>query len=585
MFRSFKMVALILACLLMVGCSTFPTSGPVVRIGEVNANDGDYPVDISPASPVIGGDPETILAGFLAASTSGSVKSIEIAREYLTPATAQQWEPNKGTVIFDSEAHAPITTQTSAILQSPVVGKLSAEGHYSSGAGEQIDHNFGMLQVDGEWRISNPGDKLFLSRSTFERSFRAIPIYFLDLTGTRTVIENVYFAAQDHSPTLAITALMKGPSTWLRPAVMTVFPAEMKNSAMSVQVNQDGNAEVNLSSQVETLSADQRVLLAAQVVWTLSNFAQVRTVRILVDDQPFTIRGQDSAGLLRVSQFATFRPSSSITPNALAVVNSELVGLPQDSTRPVERLSGTFSTASWGDEIGRFTVSPSEDEVVVVNGVANRLYSGSMTADVPASPILDGTIFTDPQFDDRGNLWVIDNLNTGVPQLIRRQAMNWSQSNIDELAGHRVLSFSLSPDQTRLAVIFQGSEGTEVGMLRVRGTDQLVVDGLERIVLNTARGELKDSLGLGWANDTRLFILGSTADDEHSSVYSTDVDGAVGESVGPVADVEAVALSVWPRAEGVSLIIRTSAGRVLKFEDRFRWTQVAEGVSLVGWAP
>ena len=580
-----RFLAVITALLLLAGCGAFPTSGPVERIGEVSSNGNDYPVDISPASPVIGGDPETILTGFLAASMSTSKRSIEIAREYLAPLAAQQWEPNKGTIIFDGEAHPPITTQTSAILQSPVVGKLSAEGHYSSGAGEQIYHNFGMTQVDGEWRISNPGDKLFLSRATFERSFRAMPIHFLDLTGNRTVVENVYYAAQDHSPTLAIAALLKGPSAWLRPAVMTVFPAEMKNSAMGVNVNQDGTADVSLSSQVETLSADQRVLLAAQILWTLSSFPEVRAVRILVDDQLFTIRGQDSSGVIRSYQFNGFRPSSTSTPRGLAVVNSMLVAMPQDLTRPAESLGGTFSTMGWGESIGQFTASPGGEEVVVLNVEGNRLYSGSLNAAVPASLILDGTEFTEPQFDDRGNLWVIDNQLNGVPLLIRRQGNVWSKSAIDELGGRKVLSFSISSDQTRLALIFGDQDDTEVGMLRVRGADQLVVDGLERIVLNTARGVLENSLALGWANDSRLFILGSTTDDEHRSVYLTDVNGAVGESVGPVADVEAISLAVWPRAEGISLMIRTSAGRALKYEDRFRWTQVAEGVSLVGWAP
>ncbi len=574
---------LIALSLLISGCASLPTSGSVEKVGEQGGLPGDTSIDVAPAPPVPGGSPEVILAGFLAATSAATADGYDVARLYLTPAAGTNWDPNAGLTIFDSEGHPPVVTQNSAVLSAPVVGRLSPDGHYAAGLERDFTHNFAMIEINGEWRIDNPGVGVLISRYAFERTYRATPVHFLDRTGTRTVIENVYLPARSLSPRAAVQALLRGPSPWLRPAVLTVIPAEARSTAASVAVSGDGVAEVSLGSLITTLSDDQRVQLAAQVLWTLASFPTVRGMRIVVNGETFPIRGQDADGVLRFASFQNYRPPTGTTPISLAVIDGVVMELPTQPATSPKPLEGPFGSTAWGGQIGDLAASPDGAEIAVVSADRTQLISGSARVPGQVRVRLTEQGMTRPQIDRNGMTWVFIN-EGGQPVLLRLAADGkLTRTPVPELAGSTVTAFNVSPDLTRLAVVTQTGDTTRAGLLRVRGGEQQVVDGWIPAPLTTARGEMVGIRDVGWVNDSRLLILAATRDDAHYSVYTSDLDGAVVESVGPSSDVDAASLVVAPRAEGVSAMIRTSSGRALRYEDRSRWIQVADQSTALAW--
>lgn len=583
-----RFVGLLVACCLLLvgGCATIPTSGPVDRVGESTTQQGGVSIDVEPAPPVVDGSPDLILAGFLAASASGSSSGLAVARQYLTPESAASWDPNAGVVIYDAEGHPPLVTDNSATLAAPVSGRLSAAGHFTAVTEPNFTHNFQMTQVDGQWRIANPGTGIFVSQFTFARTYRATPLYFLDRTGTRTVSENVYLHVLAWSPGGALQALLRGPSAWLRPAVTTMFPAETKTTVSSVALTEGGVAEVILGPQIDSLNADQRVQLAAQLLWTLSDFPIIRGVRIVVDGDLFPVRGQDSAGVLDLEDVRTFHPTAAgAAPAGLAALGGVLMRLPSEPARGPAPVGGPFGQADWGGQIGTMDTDPDGASVAVVTSDGDSLFTGPLDTAGTATLRVRAAGLTRPQIDRTGVTWAFAQGDGGVPELIRIQPDGQvGRTVVSDLSGASVVSFRLSTDLTRLAVVVRRGDVTEAGMLRVRGSDQQIVDGYRPLVLSTARGLMTGVRDLGWVGEGRLLVLGSTTEDSHVSSYVTDVDGALVESVGPTSDVDAIAVAAWPRAEGISAMLLTSTGHALRYEDRSRWVQVADGASAVDWA-
>ena len=57
------------------------------------------------------------------------------------------------------------------------------------------------------------------------------------------------------SPDALVRALISGPGSWLRPAVLDALPAEVQS--LGTWVDADGVAHVNLSEEIEALTAEQ----------------------------------------------------------------------------------------------------------------------------------------------------------------------------------------------------------------------------------------------------------------------------------------------------------------------------------------
>ncbi len=466
-----------------------------------------------------------------------------MARQYLTPEVAGSWRPESGIQVYDSTGQSRVVTADgAAVLRAPLVGRVDADHVFTAAHEPDFTHNFHMTKVSGEWRIANPGEGILMSLQRFHRAFQQVPIYYFDPTGTRLISQHVFLRQGDidlRSPDALVRAVIGGPGAWLRPAVLDPLPAEVESSGTFV--DEQGIARLSLSEEMEALSADHRHLAAVQLLWTLSSFEAIRGLQITVNGRPLSIDSADQDGVVPISVLDLYPVERPEAPRDLYGIRDSSVIMLSDATdAQVAVLPGALG-GGWEDVPGWLAVDWQGDRLAVVSQDAQRLYVAN-TADGAPTLLYSGEQLTKPQFDASGQLWTIDN-TAGGPVAVRIGA--GGKPVLLPLRSWRPRrwwpSGSAPTDQDRGGGPVRAGG---IGLLRLRGVDQLTIDGWRELPINS-RGVLT-ALGhrvhLGRTNAGP----GAGERDPQFMVYSLDVDAAQVTSQGPISDVDAISLSAMP---------------------------------------
>lgn len=578
MIRRRAVLALVPASLAATACASIPTSGPVTRVSQTPQAPNSQGVDIAPLPPLRGGDTEVILAGFLTAMATPQ-PSYQVARQYLTEAASKKWKPDSGAIIYDPEEHPPITTDKSAVITAPLVGALDAQGRFSPTAGT-LQHDFGMRKVDGEWRIGNPPEGLLLGRTLFARYYTPLTVWFLSADNSLLAPELVHVPDSAASPNRGLDALLAGPSTWAAQTMGSALPVEARTGT-TVSVQADGLAVVNLPASLSVLSEGARTRAAAQIVTTLTEFERVQAVTLQAGGQVWDIGRASEPTRLKRSDFDSFQPVEQRTATDLVVVRGGIVGRVVESGGAPEftPISGAFGSRNWGDQPGSVDVGADLGTVVVVNSERTQVWTTQFGSDKATSRV-KATKLTRPQVLLDGTVWTIGT-SDGVTVLMRMNLDRQLHSfPIKDLPAGEVVAFRMAPDRTRMAVIVRDGESATLGLMRVRGTETLTVDGWRPLPVTSTSGPLTNPKDVAWAEPGTLLVLSPSAQDARTSVYAVSSDAALVEALGPSAtDIEPVELSATPRRQGVTAVVRASDNRVWRFEDRYRWRAVIGAVS------
>lgn len=572
-------VALVLA---MAGCSEVPASGPVERYPRSAQSSVAPGVQIAAAAPRMGATPDEVLAGYLSAMATYQA-GYPSAKLFLTPDAAEKWNPDEGITVYEAEGHRPITTATSAIVDVPVVGTVTSDGHYVAVQNTTLRHNFSMTLSEGEWRIGDAPQGLLISQRSFERYFRATLLYFLSPRATTMAPEVVYLPAGNTNPTMALQALLRGPSAWLRPAVLNAIPAGTSMTIPAVVIDRLGVAVVPLTGQIAGLPDSQRSQLAAQVVWTLARFPEVNGVTFTSDGQPFAVPNQDDAGVIRLSDFRDHQIVAEPVITDAFVVNQGILGrLDEHANGQFIGWSGAFGKTDWGDTVGDFGLGHDGATVAVVNADRTRLFTGAADSSAAVRRYV-GTGLGRPQVMRDASVWVSTKDATGRAALVLIEASGkvttFHPAGLEKAS---IDAFSVSPDGTRIAVVARTGATSALGLLRVqRGAG--VVDGWRVVPIVGAQGAVVDFGDVGWTDPVTLTLLGSVAGDTAFSVYSADLDGGSIETIGPF-DVDAIGLATQPRPTGRTALILAEGGIVWRYENVYRWRQLAAEVTAIGYA-
>lgn len=578
-----RVVTAVLATALAVaGCSAVPTTGPVERHPRSAQSPVAAGVQIAPEAPRPGATPEEVLAGFLSAMATYQA-GYPAAKLFLTPDAAERWNPDEGISVYEAEGHRPITTDESAVMNVPIVGRVTAEGHFTSVQDTMFRHNFRMVSQEGEWRIGDAPSGLLISRRSFARYFRPINMYFLSPHGTTVAPEVVYLASGNANPTMALQALLRGPSPWLRPAVLNAIPAGTAMTVPAVVIDSEGVATVPLTAQVAVLADSQRAQLATQVVWTLSQFPEVNGVRFTSEGQPFAVPNGDGAGVVRPRDVREHQVvAEPLVTDAFVVSQGVLGQLDEQANGQFVPWSGAFGTSDWGDTVGEFGVTRDASMAVVVNAAGTRLHTN--TAGSPAAVFrYAGPGLGRPQIMHDASIWVSSRDKAGRPVLVRVASDgDVATFRLKGLEKAAIDAFSVSPDGTRIALVARTGTSSTLGLLRIlRGTT--AVDGWRPLAIVGPQGAVVDFGDVGWSDPVKLTMLGSVAGDAGFSVYSADMDGGSVENIGPF-DVDAVGLATQPRPSGRTALLLADGGSVWRYEDVFRWRQLSADITAIGYA-
>ncbi len=461
------------------GCVSLPRSGDVRTAATSDSAENDALIDYAPAGPVPGADPTSLVESFLTAMTATPLNTY-VAREYLTAASSRSWVPERGTVAFGS--HQLVATGARVGVRLRDVVELDSRGTWRGDPTHGLGHDYRLhlVKEHGQWRISDPPNRLLIPRPHFDTQYQQLLLYFFDQTAQVLVPEPVYVPRGRQAPTLLVTALLKGPEPSLARVERTFVPPRTSLDGISVPVTRGGTVEVPLSSGV--LDVDDRQLrhLFAQLAWTLGQLPGVQRLRVTVAGTPVELPGE--RGDHAVDAWSSYDPAVGYAATDLFGLRHGLVVSVADGRE--QRVSGPFGTLRAGlrsiavDLLGQRIAGVSDDGRRVL--VADRDGTpGHRASRADIDTVYRGTDVLRPSYDVEGQLWLADRTAEGA----RWTVLHGGRARpvtAPGLAGADVRGFVLSRDGTRLVARVGGGDGQRLFVARVERDQEGRVQRLTR---------------------------------------------------------------------------------------------------------
>lgn len=511
-------LAMVAALLAVSACAGIPSSGPVTKVAD-DGGLGESTVRYSPTGPVEGASPQEIVRGYLDAMLAYPMSS-GTASSFLSPTAAKEWSPAERVRIYSlSGVSGPRLLNagdggTADKTRTPVEitvnlsedARLDRQGHYSRHS-NPAEVSYLLERVDGEWRITNPQAGVLVSRKFFDDYFRPFDIYYFDRPGRRLLPDPVHVVVGDQLPAALLTSLARGPGTATEDTARTYVPplAELRPS---VPVSEDGVADVEFETDFGAISESNQDHLSAQIVWTLRQAPGVAAVRLVGGGTTLTNGGNAEQP---VSSWKAYGPSI-VRGRAYAISDGKVVQIDRDEVRPIN--------GPWGkDALGATSIAVSSDGVAGV--VSGRSQVRITTRKGTDARTFDGTQLITPQWDDDGNVWLVD--SPGPQTRVRLvTGSKFRTLDIGSLAGLGVSTFALSPDGSRYAVTVPGDRGGSIQVGRILRDAKDRILGLgdpERVHLTAGAPR-----SVTWLTGTQVSYLAES--ESGRQVYTTAIDGS-----------------------------------------------------------
>ncbi len=261
------LTVLLTSALALVGCAGVPSSGSV-QTGLSNLKQTDEQVVFDPSGPLPGATQEEVLRGFLVAASSAN-HDYAVAREYLTPAFADVWEPRAIALIDEGTRPFQQISETSASVSISTIAQVDRNGILTVNPtqSQTSELNFEFERVGNEWRISRAPVGIVLDRSMFTTVWMQISLYYPDSTGT-LFADQRWFVNDTLLMQRVLEQLLAGPSAMHQLAYSPAIPNSV--ALQSPPLIDDGRINVELSSAFAELSDTAIDTFAAQLNATLA---------------------------------------------------------------------------------------------------------------------------------------------------------------------------------------------------------------------------------------------------------------------------------------------------------------------------
>jgi hypothetical protein len=493
-----RLLALALA-MTLTGCASLPVAGPV-RIGPdlVPVTDGDS-FYYSPSSPSDGASQTEILNGFIAAGT-GPQNDYAVAREYLSESIRSSWNPNEEVLIQRSSPQVVISDQDTAELVVDVAATVDADGKYQVaplGLGRVLEFSF--VQENSQWRLSAVPDATVLIRPVFDVVFSGYSVYFLDRQKRFLVPELRWFPTTPATGTRLANALLGGPSSWLKPAVVSAIPSGTRLSIDAVTV-ENGVALVDLTARALVASRSDRSLMKSQLEATLSQLSNISKVAISIERARQEILDTDNN-------------TGEMAVRSLALVGEEGLELLASSQESVFAPGKNFFEQS---ELTEIALSGQSGWIATLTDTGVFRTRG----DRPGAEVklIDSrAAIADIEFDPQEYLWSVSRVQ-GSEIIVTSPSLEQSNVLAPWLAGQSVRAFAISPEGSKIAMLVQGSSRTRVLVSAVirnpSGTPIELAEPLE------VASELSNPSSVSWVDQITIATL-NTASGSTSVLLST----------------------------------------------------------------
>ncbi|MBL3685894.1 hypothetical protein D3248_02840 [Leucobacter zeae] len=451
--RATAVVAVLAGALALAGCTAIPDSGPVqVGFQDLSRVEDTGQIQYNPQSPVAGSSQEQLVRDFVQAATSSN-DDYGVARQFLTPDYAGQWNPYDS-VLIDSVGSREFAAEGDAagVLSISATAKVDEHGlMLPVEPGPATDLRFEFELVGDEWRIASAPNGIVLDTSLFTTIWSSRQVYFVG-PGEYLVPETRWFLSRATLTTEIVGALLEGPGERMRDAVRTAFPSGTTLVSNSVPVV-DGRARIDLTSTILEADADTLAGIRQQLNASLQSVSGVSGFELFADGSPISTGAADGS--------AGPRPVNGATPPV--VIQDQRLGTV---------ISGEFD--EWSDlgerivDLRPQAVSVSSDDSVIA--VQNA--QGVSRVDAEGVALIDarpGQIA--PSVDAFGYVWTAQKSSadvltaTGADGEAHRVEAPW-------LHGRAPVAVRISPDGSRIAALVRDDDESVVlvaGVVRGSG--------------------------------------------------------------------------------------------------------------------
>ena len=481
-------------------CAAIPISGPVGKSDPLAPRNNSVNINFQQFAPVEGATPESIISGFIDSGT-GINDDYQVARLYLTAGLAQSWAADKRTLVYKNTfSVAPGKEKDSYEVTFDVVSTVDATGVLTPAAAnakETIEMK--LVQVGGQWRISETPDGVLLADANFQTLFSPVSLYFYDPTFTYGVPDVRWLTARSSRASTAIVkAMLGGPAPYLKGAVVSAFPSGISLERDSVPVN-NGVAKVGLVAQplLET-SVRQRQQMRAQLLVTMQKALNTVTdVQFLADDREVDMGGSSDS----VPPMIIDNP---VPSTQVALSKNELVNFDGTQISTVANVGPIADLAPSAP-----AVSYSGKQYAFLSSGGNRIYS--VAAGRSPATAISGVALTPPSFAPNGWLWSAEGDGSGTVMAIN--ATNGVKDvtpvvlTVPWLVGRHVTTLRISRDGTRALVISDAGGGTQVSVTGIVKSGEAPKELTAPITLPQAG---TPTLGV-WVGDTSVAVMEPSA--------------------------------------------------------------------------
>ena len=543
--RALRLALVGVLLIALTACSNLPRSSDVMtaepRLPAPQA------ADFYAGAPRDGASPTDIVADFLRAQAAGYAGTgFDVARQYLMPDTAAQWQPEAPVRVY-AEGPEPQTAtgdDGGVVVSANLAGTVDERGTYTVAApGTSADLRFSLVRNgEGQWRIAELDDGVLLSSYVFSTVYSSQPLYFLTLDRSALVPDLRWFP-RDGLATSVVDALLEGPAPRLADVVATELPADLDLTTDTVEIA-DGVAAADLTAQIDLLGEPARSLAGVQLERTLFGVATVREVVVTSGGERIAI----DPGVATISSYPL---AASATPIGLR--NGGIVRLGERGVADLVDAGAVAGTSPGG------LAQTYDGNTAVVLDEGRRLTSVDLGTG-RATLLLEGSGLVNPSIDREEWVWTAETAEEGGPGsgalLVVGLSGERARLAADWLDGRTVTALAVSREGARIAVASTDGTSARVdvaGILRDRTGQPTDVTEPSRI-----GSELADAIDLTWVEDVLVAALGRTdADTAQPVVHLMQLGGPTRQL--PLVDRAA---SVTASRGARSLLVGTTNGEI-----------------------
>jgi hypothetical protein len=301
--RPVGLLLTLVGALTLTACSTgVPPSNKVVVVSPVPPPAAPRESSGPGSGPRPGLSEAQVAQGFMRAMALGDP---DRALQWVVPDKAAQaqvdsWRSGQAVSVYhgDFQPQAPTDDHGQEVvgIRLQLVGNVD-DRHWVPDS-RQVTIELRLRQVNGEWRVANPGRAPWLDVTSFSQRFGPVDLFLVTPDGQHLAPVQIFLPRQapgmpqavalQARAAAALTSLLTEPEG----RVSRTFTSAIPKQTRLRHVGYDNNVvTVDLSSEFAAPVGGSGALRVGQVVWTVTRLVPTASVRLTVDGKPATAVG------------------------------------------------------------------------------------------------------------------------------------------------------------------------------------------------------------------------------------------------------------------------------------------------------